>query len=482
MDTGQESPTGLVWAALASIGAGIIHAAAVGVHGEHRQAAIAFAALALFQVGWGALALVRSWPWITWLGVAGNSLAVGGWLVAKTTGISFIDGLQTAEGPAFADTMAALLALIAVAGALTAAVAPELLRMPSISSVPVAAVTAALVMTATVAAGGHHHGGEGHEHETATIGDHDDDHEHTSGDDHDSDEHGDDHDHPGTTDPDHEHRDTTDPDHDHTGTTVGDHDDDHDHGGNNSRRNSGGHTDDHDHPPSTDPGEPPHDHPPSTDPGQPPHDHAPGPTPVIPRRYDARLPVDLSGFPGVSAEQQARAEALVTSTLVQLPAHYATTDAAYAAGYRSIGDAFTGWEHYIKWSLTNDGHELDANYPESLVYQVMPTGQKRLAAAMYLLEPPRTLDQVPDLGGPMTQFHEHNDLCWYPRGDAWQVTLVGAPPIPCPTGAVRKEVVPMIHVWVIPSECGPFAALEGASGGQVRPGEPVLCDHVHGSH
>jgi len=414
--------------------------------------------------------------------VAGNSLAVGGWLVAKTTGISFIDGLETAEGPAFADTMAALLALIAVAGALTAAVAPELLRMPSISSVPVAAVTAALVMTATVAAGGHHHGGEGHEHETATIGDHDDDHEHTSGDDHDSDEHGDDHEHTDTTDPDHEHRDTTDPDHEHTGTTVGDPDDDHDHGGNNSRRNSGGHTDDHDHPPSTDPGEPPHDHPPSTDPGQPPHDHAPGPTPVIPRRYDARLPVDLSGFPGVSAEQQARAEALVTSTLVQLPAHYATTDAAYAAGYRSIGDAFTGWEHYIKWSLTNDGHELDANYPESLVYQVMPTGEKRLAAAMYLLEPPRTLDQVPDLGGPMTQFHEHNDLCWYPRGDAWQVTLVGAPPIPCPTGAVRKEVVPMIHVWVIPSECGPFAALEGASGGQVRPGEPVLCDHVHGSH
>ena len=52
MDQGQDTNTGLLWAALASLGAGIIHAAAVGVHGEHRQAAIAFAALALFQVGW----------------------------------------------------------------------------------------------------------------------------------------------------------------------------------------------------------------------------------------------------------------------------------------------------------------------------------------------------------------------------------------------------------------------------------------------
>jgi hypothetical protein len=456
MDARQESPTGLMWAALASIGAGIIHAAAAGVHGEHRQAAIAFGALALFQVGWGALALVRSRPWIAWAGVAGNSLALAGWLVVTTSGIGFVDGLETAEGPGFADTMAALLALIAVAGALTAAVAPELLRMPSFSSVPVAAVTAAVVMAATVATGAHHHGDEGHEHETPTIGDHDDDHEHTSGDDHDSDdEHGDDDD----------HTDTTDPDHGHTGTTSPDHD----HGGNNTRSTTGGHNDDHGHPPSTDP-------------GQPPHDHDPGMPPPTPRPYNATLPVDLSGFPGVSAEQQARAEALVTSTLVQLPAHYATTDAAYAAGYRSIGDGFTGWEHYINWSMTNDGHELDANYPESLVYQVLPTGEKRLAAAMYLLEPPRTLDQVPDLGGPMTQFHEHNDLCWSPQGDAWRVILVGAPPIPCPSGAVRKDVVPMIHVWVIPSECGPFAALEGASGGQVRPGEPVLCDHVHGSH
>src|SRR5262245_35548416 len=208
MDAGQESPTGLVWAALASIGAGIVHAASVGVHGEHRQAAIAFAALALFQVGWGALALVRSWRWVAWAGVIGNSLAVAGWLVAKTSGIGFIDGLETAEGPQFADTMAALLALVAVAGALTAAVAPELLRRPSISTVPVAAVTAVLVMAATVAAGGHHHDPGGHGHDEATISANGDDHDHGSGDDHAA---GEDHDHTGTTDPGHDHTGDHDP-------------------------------------------------------------------------------------------------------------------------------------------------------------------------------------------------------------------------------------------------------------------------------
>jgi hypothetical protein len=470
MDAGQESPTGLVWAALASLGAGVIHAAAVGVHGEHRQAAIAFAALALFQVGWGALALVRSWSWIAWAGVAGNSLALAGWLVAKTSGIGFIDGLETAEGPGFADTMAAILALIAVAGALTAAVAPELLRMPSISTVPVAAVTAAVVMAAMVATGGHQHGPGGHGHEdAAAIGAHDDDHEHQSGDGHGSDD---------------DHSDMTGDDHDHAGTGDDHSGDDHstgdDHGhGTNTNHDHGTNTDpdDHDHDPST----PPHEHP--NDPEQPPHEHPDDPEqpPHLPRPYDATLPVDLSGFPGVSPEQQARAEALVTASLTKLPA-FASTSTAYAAGYRSIGDSVTGYEHYINWSMTNDGHELDADHPESLVYQVMPGGGRRLVAAMYLLEPPRTLDQVPDLGGPMTQFHEHNDLCWYPPEGAWQVALVGPPPIPCPSGARRLEVVPMIHVWIVPSECGPFAALEGASGGQIQPGEQVLCDHVHGSH
>jgi hypothetical protein len=39
----------------------------------------------------------------------------------------------------------------------------------------------------------------------------------------------------------------------------------------------------------------------------------------------------------------------------------------------------------------------------------------------------------------------------------------------------------MLHVWIVGNPCGPFAAPEGISGGQVRPGEEVLCDHVRGT-
>ena len=39
----------------------------------------------------------------------------------------------------------------------------------------------------------------------------------------------------------------------------------------------------------------------------------------------------------------------------------------------------------------------------------------------------------------------------------------------------------MIHVWIVPHECGPFAALEGVGAGQVPAGEEHLCDHAHGS-
>ena len=47
-------------AGAASIGAGAIHAAAIGVHAEHTEAARVFAVLAVLQIGWGAAALVAA--------------------------------------------------------------------------------------------------------------------------------------------------------------------------------------------------------------------------------------------------------------------------------------------------------------------------------------------------------------------------------------------------------------------------------------
>jgi len=397
------TPTALWWAGLASLGAGAIHATAVGLHSEHRQAAVAFALLAAFQLGWGALALLRAPRAVIALGAVGNAVAVGGWVLAKTSGIGFIDGLESAESAQFADTTAAVLAAVAVLAALAYLLAPGRLRLPALTGVvPAAAATGVLVVAAMAAASGHTHSEDGHDHVTTSAASADD------------------------------------PAHDPA----------HDHGGEEGAA--------------------------GTEHG----DHTAAPVGAVP--YDGTLPVDLSGVPGVTAEQQAEAEALVTANIQQLP-HFADPQVAIDAGYRPIGDAVTGTEHLVNWSLLNDGRNLDAAYPEALVYKVGSGNSRTLEAAMYVLEPPATLDTVPPVGGALVQYHVHNDLCWTGPDGAYQVIPAAPLPAPCPAGMERRLLEPMLHVWIVGNECGPFAALEGIGGGQVRPGEAVMCDHAHGS-
>src|SRR6185503_15478337 len=104
--TASISPA-LAVAAFGSIGAGAIHAAAIGVHSDFKGIVIAFALLATAQIGWGVFALVRrSGRLLALAGVAINLGAVIGWIFAKTIGIGFINGFQTPESPEFVDTAA----------------------------------------------------------------------------------------------------------------------------------------------------------------------------------------------------------------------------------------------------------------------------------------------------------------------------------------------------------------------------------------
>jgi hypothetical protein len=139
----------------------------------------------------------------------------------------------------------------------------------------------------------------------------------------------------------------------------------------------------------------------------------------------------------------------------------------------------------VKWSLVDDGYILDSKRPESLVYEVQPSGAKKLAAAMYTLPFGSTFADVPDVGGKLTQWHVHNDICLRDNpNDPLQKTvssLVSADG-ECPAGTTKAGAVPMLHVWIVKNACGPFAALEGVAGGQVPEGETPWCDHAHGSH
>ena len=386
-------PGALRAAAIASLGAGAIHATAAGAHSEHRGVVIAFAATAALQIAWGAVALSRAGRLVALAGAAVNAAALGGWVLAKTSGIGFIEGLDTKESAQFADSLAAALATVAIVGALVSlAGRVSWASRPRPVLVALAAVaTVGLALPGMVSTGSHDHAG--------------------------SDDHGD-------------HAET-----------------------------AGGQTDDHG------------DH----------GDHADAEPAEVAKPYDATLPVDLGGVPGVSEEEETEAEELVTITLEKLP-QFADTATAEAMGYRSIRDAVTGYEHFMKWDLIADGRVFDPDYPESLVYKVEPDGTRILAAAMYMAEAGTPLDDVPDVGGDLVQWHVHDDLCFAGEPGAWVVAGVAPPPQECRPGTTRiGEPTPMVHVWIIPHECGPFSALEGVGAGQIQEGEERLCDHHHGA-
>ena len=125
------------------------------------------------------------------------------------------------------------------------------------------------------------------------------------------------------------------------------------------------------------------------------------------------------------------------------------------------------------------------NFPESLVYEVDPTnGNRKLASAMYMLGDQYTLETVPNIGGALTQWHIHNNLCFsrdpFEFGST-RVVGVTSPDGRCGFG-IRLHENPMIHVWLEPQTCGPFAALEGLGAGQIIDGAERLRDHVHAGH
>ena len=206
---------------------------------------------------------------------------------------------------------------------------------------------------------------------------------------------------------------------------------------------------------------------------------APPTTKAVPKPYDPSKPIDLGGSPGVTKAEQMRAETLLRTTIKDLP-QFADTATAEANGYRTIGDSITGDEHYINWSYVNDGHILDPNKPESLVYE-MKNNKKTLVAAMYMLPFGSGFGDVPDVGGALTQWHVHRDLCLTDDPVQKLVSTLTTIDGTCPPRTTKAGNTPMLHVWIVPNACGPFAALEGVGAGQVPAGQTRLCDTARGA-
>ena len=446
MADGEQRDIRMRWAAYASIGAGVIHGVAVGLHADHASLARVFMALTFVQVGWGIIAISRLQWAVVLGGFAINGTAIGGWILTRTSGISFVSGLEIAEKPQPADTLCALLAVMAIGASLWAwrqrsVPTKETLHLNAVYLCSVVTLLALWSVT-----------GHAHSHiqdialtdaglsvnadgvivspstiapveistSTSTV--------------------------PALLN-------TTDSIATKKKTVIA--------------------------APSTVV---------STTTTTVSHSHSLTTAQALaaasgwPRPYDPASPIDFSGIGGVTTEQAARATTLIQSAQRDLP-KYAKTSAATADGYLSIGDGATGFEHFIKYSLLTDGRVLDTTAPESLVYEVKG-GVKTLVSAMFIANPgtPLTDTTLVNYAGGLMQWHVHSNLCW--------VTINGVPKVVgvtnaagvCLLGTLQTGGAPMVHVWITPHACGPFAALEGNGAGVADASESERVDRCNRDH
>jgi hypothetical protein len=456
--TTSSSMTGtLLPAALASTGAGVIHAAAIGIHTEHVGLTRLFILVAIAQIAAAVLAFIRPGTRAAAGVLVGVNLAAfSGWVYTRFGGISWIAGLEQSERAQAADTIAALLALGAVlgAGGFLVQRAHLLSRLPAAT---VAALVAVLTIPAMVSATSHQH-------------DHRDDQAIGNGS-----THGDAHGHDGRIEQLSAGLDVQGLGNHHDGGdgAVDHHDGDHRSvAGHDGAGHDGAGQDDGHHNGDSHDG-----------------DHARASEvglllPTWPRPWDPDQPFDFSGIPGVTPAQQARAERLVIDTLGTLP-QFADVTTVGDRGYRSIGDSSTGFEHFINRDLIRDDVWLDPSAPESLVYRV--DGDERvLVSAMFIVGGRAINDpELVDFGGPLMEWHVHDNLCWGldDNGNAVVKAVTDNHGGVCPPGTVRAGGdAPMVHVWITPHMCGPFAALEGHGAGQAFADGSIRADQCHHGH
>ena len=150
-------------------------------------------------------------------------------------------------------------------------------------------------------------------------------------------------------------------------------------------------------------------------------------------------------------EQEAAAARLLSETKAAiLP--YQDTRKAYAAGYRPSGPSNMPSTHWMNQAYVDAGYVMDPHRPQGLVYANTNHGQVLLGAMFQM----KQLGQFgPDPGGPLTAWHQHENICFTPFG--FEFSLM-TPFATCPLGAIDLSASPMLHVWIVNNpKGGPFA-------------------------
>ena len=152
-----------------------------------------------------------------------------------------------------------------------------------------------------------------------------------------------------------------------------------------------------------------------------------------------------------TSKQRDAAARLLSDTRASI-ARYQDPAAAIAAGFTpgpvSSADPLRHFEN-----SANANAVLDPNHPQALVY-AQTTHGLQLIGAMYQMK--RAGQWGPDPGGPLTQWHQHEGICFSPFGFEFSFET---PFWTCPVGSTSITTPPMLHVWIVDNgKLGPFAA------------------------
>jgi hypothetical protein len=125
---------------------------------------------------------------------------------------------------------------------------------------------------------------------------------------------------------------------------------------------------------------------------------------------------------------------------------------AWAAGYRPGGSTTLPSSHWMNQGYVDAGYVMDPQRPQGLVYANTHHGPVLLGAMFQM----KGLNRFgPDPGGPMTAWHQHENICFTPFG--FEFSLM-TPYATCPIGAIDISAPPMLHVWIVDNpHGGPFA-------------------------
>ncbi len=164
----------------------------------------------------------------------------------------------------------------------------------------------------------------------------------------------------------------------------------------------------------------------------------------------ALVPIRATNTVATPAQVDAANRLYAATKTAILP--YEDWQQAWAAGYRPGGSTTLPSSHWMNQRYVDAGYVMDPERPQGLVYANTHHGPVLLGAMFQM----KGLNRFgPDPGGPMTAWHQHENICFTPFG--FEFSLM-TPYATCPIGAIDISAPPMLHVWIVDNpHGGPFA-------------------------